>query len=123
MSFHLAGPRRHTAVAVAVRPVGREAMSRHLLLLLAALLLGGTLARAQAPAAGAASTMTLKVGGKKLLAVTNAVRVAVSDPDVADIRVANAGSVEVTGRNAGTTELSVWKEGGEQVKFVITVSR
>ena len=78
-------------------------------------------AQADAPAQQGAP-VTLKVGGRQHLSVPNVTRVAVSDPDVADIRV-DGGKVELTGRAAGATQVQVWKQDGGRVSFQVTVSR
>ncbi len=78
-------------------------------------------AKTQADSAQTAPVV-LKVGGRQTLSVPNVTRVAVSDPDVADIRV-DGGKVEVTGRAAGATQVQVWRQDGARVSFQITVSR
>ena len=73
-------------------------------------------------AAPQSAPVNLKVGSRQVLAVANVTRVAVSDPDVADIRV-DGGKVELTGRAAGATQVQVWKQDGARVSFQVTVSR
>ena len=69
------------------------------------------------------TTVTVKVGAKKTLGVPDIARVAVSDPEIADIRVSGGGEVEVTGRAAGTTHVHVWTHGGQKVSYEVAVSR
>jgi pilus assembly protein CpaC len=78
-------------------------------------------AHAQAPAQ--AGALRLQVGGRTAITVPNVARVAVGDPDVADIRVGQGGEVEITGRAPGSTQLLVWKQDGQRVNFQITVTR
>lgn len=85
------------------------------LLAAAALVAGDVEAQPQA--------VQVKVGGKTAVTVANISRVAVGDPEVADIRVARAGEVEITGRASGTTQMHVWKADGQKVTFTVTVSR
>ena len=72
--------------------------------------------------AGGATQVQLKVGGRRSVSVQNVTRVAVGDPEIADIRVAG-GEVEITGRAPGTTQLLVWRGDGSKQSYAITVSR
>lgn len=62
------------------------------------------------PAAEAAgeTTLTLKKGGHHSLNVPGLVRVAVGDPEVADVSAEGKGVLKVTGRKAGQTTLITW---------------
>lgn len=101
--------------------------SRLQVAVLALSLLGGGVALAQPRGlsqAAASSTVTVKVGAKKTLGVQDIARVAVTDPEIADIRVSGTGGeVEVTGRAAGTTQVTVWTQGGAKVSYEVAVSR
>ena len=66
------------------------------------------------------SQVSVKVGGKKVLNVTGVERVAVGNPDVADIRVEGK-SIEVTGRSPGTTTVQVWRN-GQRESYAVTVT-
>lgn len=79
-------------------------------------------ARPRVASPSAAVEVSLKVGGKKTLTVANLSRIAVGNPDVADIR-ALGDRVEVTGRSAGTTALDAWTQDGQKVRYVVTVTR
>ncbi len=86
------------------------------------------LALAQVPGSTQAGAQTgaavqLKVGGRQTLNVKNIIRVAVGDPEVADIRVAGGGDVEITGRAPGNTQLQVWRSDGTRLSYPIAVSR
>lgn len=95
--------------------------------LLGAVLLAAPTAHAATPAPARevadTRTVSLKVGGKSELKESNVSRVAVSDPDVADIRVGPGDRIEVTGRSVGTTQLTVWKTDGSQMRYSIVISR
>lgn len=54
------------------------------------------------------TTLTLKKGGHQKLNVPGLVRVAVGDPDVADIKTEGKGVLKVTGVKAGETTLLTW---------------
>ena len=66
------------------------------------------------------SQISLKVGGKKVLNVAGVERVAVGNPDVADIRVEGK-SIEVTGRSPGNTTVLVWRN-GQRDSYAVTVT-
>ncbi|WP_426756167.1 pilus assembly protein N-terminal domain-containing protein [Myxococcus sp. Y35] len=83
-------------------------------LALVALTLVGTpvLAEEAKPAPAAKSqgdtTLTLKKGAHQTLNVPGLVRIALGDPDVADVRAEGKGVVKVTGKKAGETKLITW---------------
>ena len=66
--------------------------------------------------------ISLKVGARAEVSVSNVSRVAVADPSVADIKV-HRDVLEVVGRAAGTTEVLVWKADGGKVTYPVTVTR
>jgi pilus assembly protein CpaC len=65
--------------------------------------------------------IVLRVGGKKLLDLTGVERVAVGNPEVADVKVDGA-SLEVTARAAGSTQILVWRD-GKKVTYEVTVAK
>lgn len=114
------GHRHHPAIRSILNAVKRLLLS--VAVLVAALVPGSSAARPPVLSPVAAGQISLKVGGKKLLTVAKLTRIAVGDPDVADIRAVGE-RVEVTGRSAGTTALDAWTQDGDKVSYVITVSR
>ncbi|WP_242560409.1 MULTISPECIES: type II and III secretion system protein family protein [Pandoraea] len=103
-----------------------------LLCFTALLACGGTVAVRMADAADSASgagarSLTLGVHEQRELQVSGALeRVAVADPDIADIVVLKGsggrrGSVLVVGKKAGTTQVSTWPRGGEPTRWEIHV--
>ncbi|MBX5483165.1 MAG: pilus assembly protein N-terminal domain-containing protein [Myxococcaceae bacterium] len=90
-------------------------------------LLGTGVASAQQPRgvvqAAAVTTVNVKVGAKKVIGVPDIARVAVKDPEIADIRVGDGGEVEITGRAAGRTEVHVWTRDGQKMSYEIAVTR
>ncbi|QSQ24132.1 pilus assembly protein N-terminal domain-containing protein [Pyxidicoccus parkwayensis] len=65
-------------------------------------------AKAAEAAPAPEGTVTLKKGGQKDLSVPGMVRVAIDDPEVADVDLANKGVLRLTGSKAGETTLLVW---------------
>lgn len=114
------GHRHPPAIRSILNAVKRLLLS--LAVLLAALVPGASAARPPVLSPVATGQISLKVGGKKQLTVAKLMRIAVGDPDVADIRAVGE-HVEVTGRSAGTTSLDAWTQDGDKVRYVITVSR
>lgn len=98
--------------------------ARLVAVLLTASSLVGLDALGQARIAQAESTaIVLKVGSKKVLGVPDIARVAVGNPEVADIRVSGSSQIELTGRAEGSTTVHVWSHGGQKVTWSVTVSR
>lgn len=65
-------------------------------------------------------TITLQVGGTKELQVSGLTRVAVGDPEVADIDVEGGATLRIEGRKAGETILVVWTgEGRKAYRLVV----
>jgi beta-lactamase regulating signal transducer with metallopeptidase domain len=75
------------------------------------------------PDAGAASveSLTVSLGAEKTLRVEGMQRVAVGDPNVADIRTIGDSKLVVTGAGKGQTTLLVWRTSGERLTWTITV--
>ena len=65
-------------------------------------------AQAPAPAATAEEVLTLKAGSKKTLTVPGVTRIALGDPDIADIELIGDNSLRIDGRKAGETNLLIW---------------
>lgn len=68
-------------------------------------------------------TFTLKPGEKKDLAVKDATRVAVGDPEVANISVDGEGTtvLHITGSKPGKTMLLVWTKDGARKAYMLVV--
>ena len=64
---------------------------------------------AQAPAPAAAEeVLTVQAGGSKTLQVPGLTRVALGDPDIADVEVSGGNALRIDGRKAGETKLIIW---------------
>ncbi len=74
------------------------------------------------PSGESAVAVLLKVGGSQTIPVSDVSRVAVSNPDVADIRVDEGKRVHVTGRAPGNTTVLVWKQNGQKRVWSVTVT-
>lgn len=100
--------------------VGTFALLGRTFLLPAALLacaLYSTPARAQE-----GTTISLGVGQQKVIQVSDVQRVAIGEPDVADVKqVGGGGELLVTGITAGRTSLLIWKTNGSRVGYSIVV--
>ena len=83
----------------------------------------------KAPAAAPAAptpeeTLTLKKGEVRTLELKDMTRVAVGDPQVADIEVKGekgASSLHITGRTQGETVMLVWTKGGARKAYKLIV--
>lgn len=68
------------------------------------------------------TTISLGVGQQKVIQVSEVQRVAIGDPDVADVKQVGGGNeLLVTGVNAGRTSLLVWKVNGSRVGYSVVV--
>ncbi len=73
------------------------------------------------PASARAENLDLVNGQQKLLQLPGVSRIAIANPNVADVKVVDAGEVLVTAVGAGQTELTVW-QGSRVTKYVVTVT-
>jgi pilus assembly protein CpaC len=73
-----------------------------------------------APAAAAQETITLRVGEAKELLVKGLTRVALGNPEHADVDVSEGGTLRIQGLKAGETTLLVWR-GKERKAYHIVV--
>ncbi|MBN2056188.1 pilus assembly protein N-terminal domain-containing protein [bacterium] len=88
-------------------------------LTLLAVLLGATLA-----ALAQEDAVTILIGEQKSIDVRNVRRVAVGDPNVADVKVISESEMLLTGINTGSTTLTIWDSaGGKSVLRVVVVAR
>lgn len=76
--------------------------------------------RAAQPAAD--RVVRLEVGREKVLTAPGVARVAVGDPEVADVHVVGDREILITGVGAGTTSLIVWFQGGHRKTWQVVVT-
>ncbi|MBS2024338.1 MAG: pilus assembly protein N-terminal domain-containing protein [Deltaproteobacteria bacterium] len=68
------------------------------------------------------TTISLGVGQQKVIQVSDVQRVAIGEPDIADVKqVGGGGELLVTGITAGRTSLLIWKTNGSRVGYSIVV--
>ncbi|HUJ28865.1 MAG TPA: pilus assembly protein N-terminal domain-containing protein [Myxococcales bacterium] len=88
--------------------------------LLVALLLASSRAFAQADG----GTISLGVGQQKVIQVSNVARVAIGEPDVADVKQVGGGNeLLVTGVGEGRTSLLVWRTNDTRLSYVVIVRK
>src|SRR5260370_4572925 len=86
---------------------------------LAALLL---FCAAQARAQTDSGTISLGVGQQKVIQVANVARIAIGDPDVADVKQVGGGNeLLITGVGEGRTSLLVWRNNDARLSYLIVV--
>ena len=91
--------------------------------LAALFLLASTQARAQAQADNG-STISLGVGQQKTISVSNVQRVAIGDPEVADVKqVGGGGELLITGVAEGRTSLLVWRSNDSRISYLVVVRK
>ncbi|MFN2549079.1 MAG: pilus assembly protein N-terminal domain-containing protein, partial [Myxococcales bacterium] len=89
-------------------------------LILVALLLASSNAFAQAEG----GTISLGVGQQKVIQVANVARVAIGEPDVADVKQVGGGNeLLITGVGEGRTSLLVWRNNDSRLSYVIVVRK
>jgi pilus assembly protein CpaC len=74
-----------------------------------------------AMAAEEGGNVALGLGTQKVIAVSGATKVAVGDPEIADVRSTGPGQLLITGRQEGRTTLLVWKSSGQRITYWISV--
>jgi pilus assembly protein CpaC len=73
---------------------------------------------------GAAREMMLEAGQNRLLLLSEQIaRVAVADPNVADLKVVTPTQVLLTAKNPGTTDLTLWNRSDEPLVIALQVAR
>jgi pilus assembly protein CpaC len=73
---------------------------------------------------GAVREMTLEAGQNRLLMLSEAItRIAVADPNVADLKVVTPNQVLLTAKNAGTTDLTLWNKENQPLVIALQVVR
>src|SRR3954471_7867395 len=77
-----------------------------------------------APAQDGAATIHLGVGEQKIVPVPGVTRVAIGEPDVADVKqVGSAGERLLSGLAEGRTSLLAWRNNGTRVGYAVIVRR
>ena len=95
-----------------------RSLPRHLFSAL--VLLCATQVRAQSEG----GTISLGVGQQKVIQVSNVQRVAIGEPDVADVKQVGGGNeLLITGVGEGRTSLLVWQTDGRRVSYAIVVRK
>src|SRR5260370_37982876 len=106
----------HTPFATARPPCPRASR----LCCVAAALLLAPPARAQSDG----GTLSLAVGQQKVIQIGNVARVAIGNPEIADVKqVGGGGDLLLTGINEGRTSLLVWKGNAARLSYAIPVRR
>ncbi len=83
-----------------------------------ALLAGAALAQ------GEGATIGLGVGQQKTITLRNVQRVAIGDPEVADVKQVGGGNeLLITGVGEGRTSLLVWQQGERRLSYVVVVRK
>ena len=88
--------------------------------LLLALLLAGLPAAAQSEG----STISLGVGQQKVIQLSNVARVAIGEPDIADVKQLGGGNeLLITGVGEGRTSLLVWRTNDTRLSYLVVVRK
>ncbi|MDC0708324.1 pilus assembly protein N-terminal domain-containing protein [Stigmatella sp. ncwal1] len=69
------------------------------------------------------STIALGVGTQKVITVPGIARIALGDPNVAEVKNIGNNQVLIIGQTEGKTTLIIWKGSGQRVTFLIAVRR
>ena len=86
--------------------------------------LAAILAPAAAHAQSEGGTFSLGVGQQKVIQVSNVARVAIGDPDVADVKQVGGGNeLLITGVGEGRTSLLVWQANDRRISYAIVVRK
>jgi pilus assembly protein CpaC len=73
---------------------------------------------------GAVSELSLEAGQNRLLVLSEEIgRVAVANPEVADLKVVTPNQLLLTARGAGTTDLTLWNRSNEPLVIALQVTR
>ncbi|NVJ25837.1 MULTISPECIES: pilus assembly protein N-terminal domain-containing protein [Myxococcus] len=72
--------------------------------------------------AAAEERIELKAGEQRVLDMEGLSRLALGDPETAEVKTLGKGKIEVTGKVAGTTTMLVWKRNGERLAYTVVVT-
>ena len=87
-------------------------------------LFGLVLAAAPSPAQREGGVISLGVGQQKILQLGNVARVAIGEPEVADVKQVGAGGeLLITGIGEGRTSLLVWRKNDARLSYLVVVRR
>lgn len=81
----------------------------------------GALAALGPSYARAAETLQMVRGAQRIISAPGVSRIAIADPNVADVKVVGPGEVLVTATGDGRTELTIWR-GSRVTKYEVVVS-
>ncbi|TMA27464.1 MAG: secretin [Deltaproteobacteria bacterium] len=82
------------------------------------------LAAAPAFAQAEGGTISLGVGQQKVIQVSNVARVAIGEPDVADVKQVGGGNeLLITGVGEGRTSLLVWRHNETRISYLVVVRK
>lgn len=88
------------------------------------ILVGLLLASSNAVAQSEGGTISLGVGQQKVIQVSNVQRVAIGEPDVADVKQVGGGNeLLITGVGEGRTSLLVWRNNDTRLSYVVVVRK
>lgn len=77
-----------------------------------------------AAAQSESGTISLGVGQQKVIQVSNVARIAIGEPDVADVKQVGSGNeLLVTGVGEGRTSLLVWRTGDTRLSYLVVVRK
>ncbi|WP_342377716.1 pilus assembly protein N-terminal domain-containing protein [Myxococcus stipitatus] len=65
----------------------------------------------------------LKVGAHHVLTVKGLNKVALGDPETAEVKTLGAGKLDIEGKAEGTTQLLVWSAGGKREAYTVVVTK
>lgn len=69
------------------------------------------------------STINLGVGTQRVINVPGTTRIALGDPNVAEVKVIGNNQILLQGQAEGKTTLLVWKSSGQRVSYLVTVRK
>ncbi|MCY1077186.1 type II and III secretion system protein family protein [Archangium lansingense] len=69
------------------------------------------------------STINLGVGTQRVITVPGTTRIALGDPNVAEVKVIGNNQILLQGQAEGRTTLLVWKSSGQRVSYLVTVRK
>ncbi|HEY6909450.1 MAG TPA: pilus assembly protein N-terminal domain-containing protein [Myxococcales bacterium] len=88
-----------------------------------ATLLAAALLAAPALAEPDAGIINLGVGQQRVIRVANVARVAIGEPEVADVKQVGGGELLITGVGEGRTSLLVWRTGEARLSYSVVVRK
>jgi pilus assembly protein CpaC len=89
----------------------------------AALAACAALLPAPARALGESASISIGLGQQKVIQVGSVARIAIGDPEVADVKQVGGGDLLVTGVSEGRTSLLVWKTNQSRASYVVLVRK